>query len=184
MYGANLTGADLSGATLTGASLSDAILTGADLSGARLDGAHLEQCLPERYRPEQGRPERCRPARCQHYSVTTRCSSLMHRRDPTRRSNLPAYLPVRVRNRRTNLQAEPSYPIDLLVHRIRRRSKEILKLVNEFDQQNPDIHINAVPKEFFQARTAFTAAVQDGNAPDVFVPTWAGLRCLPRRVTC
>ena len=46
--------------------------------------------------------------------------------------------------------------------------KRILEQVTKFEQQNPRIHINAEYKSFFQARAAFTAAVQDGNAPDVF----------------
>ena len=44
----------------------------------------------------------------------------------------------------------------------------IVNLINQFNQQHPGIHVTGVQKSFFQARAAFTAAAQDGNAPDVF----------------
>ena len=42
------------------------------------------------------------------------------------------------------------------------------KLISQFERQNPGIKIHAVQKPFFPTRAAFTTAVQDGKAPDVF----------------
>jgi hypothetical protein len=43
----------------------------------------------------------------------------------------------------------------------------ILKLIQQFQQQNPNIKINAVYKPFYQTQAAFISAAQAGNAPDV-----------------
>jgi arabinogalactan oligomer/maltooligosaccharide transport system substrate-binding protein len=38
-------------------------------------------------------------------------------------------------------------------------------LIGQFEQRNPKIHINLVYKNYFQARTAFVNAVEEGKAP-------------------
>jgi arabinogalactan oligomer/maltooligosaccharide transport system substrate-binding protein len=43
----------------------------------------------------------------------------------------------------------------------------ILRLIDQFEQQNPKIHINAIYKNYFQTETAFEIAAQEGKAPDV-----------------
>lgn len=43
----------------------------------------------------------------------------------------------------------------------------ILELIQEFQQQNPDIKINAIPMSFGRAQSAFTTAAAAGTAPDI-----------------
>ena len=150
MYSANLTGADLSGATLAGASLSYAILTGANLSGADLSsadlpGANITQSQLDVVRSctDATIPEgvSCQPI-CRFVSLST---------VPI----CPQSPPVQLTYWYTETGAQAT---------------EVVELVKEFNhlRQYSDIHVNAVPKNFFQALTAFTTAVQEGNAPDVF----------------
>jgi arabinogalactan oligomer / maltooligosaccharide transport system substrate-binding protein len=153
MYGADLTGADLNGATLAGASLSSAILTGADLSGADLSGADLpgaaitqSQVDAVAYCTDTILPngKTCRNT-CRYESLST--------------------VPV----------CQQTSPIQLTYWYTESAAEahEVTTLVNEFNQQHPDIHVNAMPMDFFHMLTAFPAALQDGsavqegNAPDV-----------------
>lgn len=43
----------------------------------------------------------------------------------------------------------------------------ILQLVKQFEQQNPNIHINAQYQDFAQAQSKFTTAAQSNTAPDI-----------------
>lgn len=159
MYSANLTGADLSGATLAGASLSSAILTGANLSGADLSSADLpganitqSQLAVVRSCTDATLPEgvSCQPI-CRFVSVST--------------------VPI--------CQQSPPVQLTYWYTETGAQAKEVVDLVNEFNhmRQYSDIHVKAVYKNFFQALTAFTTAVQEGKAPDVFRSdvTWTPL---------
>ena len=44
----------------------------------------------------------------------------------------------------------------------------VLRLINQFEQQNPKVHINAISKNYFQAQTAFVNAAEQGRTPDIF----------------
>ena len=159
MYGADLTGADLSGATLAGASLSDATLTGADMSGADLSSADL---------PGAGITQ-------SQLDVVRSCT---HATLPDGVTCQPICRFVTVGIGRVQVcQQSPPVQLTYWYTESDAEAKEILHLVNEFNQQHPDIHVNAVHQDFFHARTAFTTAIQEGNAPDVFRSdvSWAPL---------
>lgn len=153
MYGTNLTGADLSGATLTGASLSDAILTGADLSGVRLGGAILSSASLSNADLSGGDLSG---------ADLTGADITQTQLDEVRSCT---YMILS-----TGLTCQQSPPIQLTYWYTESGAEKnaILEQIKKFEQQNPGIHINAVQKSFFQARAAFTAAAQDGDAPDVF----------------
>jgi arabinogalactan oligomer / maltooligosaccharide transport system substrate-binding protein len=162
MYSANLTGADLSGATLAGASLSSAILTGAnlsdaDLSSADLPGADITQSQLDVLRSctDTTLPGgvTCEPI-CRFVSPSTRFLS-----------------PVRI------CQQSPPIQLTYWYTETGAQEKAVLKLVGEFNKGHRDIHVNAVYQNFFGALTAFTTAVQDDDAPDVFRSdvTWTPL---------
>ncbi len=167
MTGADLTGADLSGATLTGASLADAslagtnlssahlgdaILTGADLGGADLGGADLGGAdlpgadITQSQLNEAGscadavlsRPFTCGATVCHSTSGFT-----------------------------LSCQARPPIQLTYWYTESGTEVAEVKHLVNEFNKLHPDIHVNAVPKDFFHTRAAFISAVQQDNAPDV-----------------
>ena len=148
MYSANLTGANLSGATLAGASLSSAILTGTDLSGADLSSADLPGADITQSQLDVARS--CTDATLPE-GVT--CQPICR------------FMPVS-----GVLTCQQSPPIQLTYWYTESgaEAQETLKLVGEFNQQHRDIHVKAVPEDFFHALTAFTTAVQDGKAPDVF----------------
>ena len=160
LYSANLTGADLSGATLAGASLSSAILTGAnlsdaDLSSANLPGAKITQS---------------------QLAVVRSCT------DATLPANASCQRVCRFVTPRigTLLMCQHSPPVQLTYWYTETGAQEtaaVLCLVKEFNQQYSDIHVNAVNLDYFHALTAFTTAIQEGNAPDVFRSdvTWTPL---------
>ncbi|HEY7418571.1 MAG TPA: extracellular solute-binding protein [Ktedonobacteraceae bacterium] len=60
----------------------------------------------------------------------------------------------------------------------------VLQLIKQFEQQNPNIHINAQYQDFAQAQSKFTTAAQSNTAPDVlrsdvgWVAQFASLRYL------
>ena len=143
LTGADLTGASLSGAILTNAILSDAILVGADLSGARLGGTIL--------------------------SGADLSGADLNGADITQaqldevRSCADAILSTGL-----ICQQRPLIQLTYWYTESPAETPVILNLINQFNRQNPGIHINAVQRSYFQARAAFTAAAHDGNAPDVF----------------
>jgi len=167
MYGADLAGASLSGATLTGATLSDAILTDADLSGARLGSAILSStslsganlgganlAAADLTGADITQPQ---------LDDVGSCTSAI----------LPTGLTCRplICSSRINIipcQQRPPIQLTYWYTESDNEKGVIINLINQFNQQNPGIHVTGVQKSFFQARAAFTAAAQDGNAPDVF----------------
>ena len=166
MTGADLTGADLSGATLTGASLADASLAGADLSSARLGDTILTSAnlggadlggadlgganLPgaDITQPQLNEAGSCADAVLSGPLTCRLACSFTSRFTPSCQEKPPIQL--------TYWYTESGAEVAV-----------IKSLVNKFNQQNPDIRVNAVPKNFFHTRAAFTSAVQQGNAPDV-----------------
>ena len=161
LYSANLTGADLSGATLAGASLSSAILTGANLSGADLSSANL---------PGTNITQ-------SQLDVVRSCT------DTTLPANASCQRVCRFVTPRigTLLMCQHSPPVQLTYWYTETgaQATAVVDLVNKFNHmpKYSDIHVNAVYENFFQALTAFTTAVQEGNAPDVFRSdvTWTPL---------
>jgi arabinogalactan oligomer/maltooligosaccharide transport system substrate-binding protein len=153
MDGTNLTGADLSGAILTGTSLSDAILTGADLSGTRLNGAILSSASLSN----------TNLSGADLSGADLAGANITKPQLDEARSCTYAILSAGL-----TCQQNPPIQLTYWYTESGAEQKAILEQVKKFQQQNPRIHINAEYKKFFQARAAFTAAAQDGNAPDVF----------------
>jgi arabinogalactan oligomer / maltooligosaccharide transport system substrate-binding protein len=152
MNGADLIGASLSGATLTGASLSDAVLTGADLSGARLGDAILSSASLS-------------GAALSGADVS---GADMPGADITQ-SQLDEVLSCTDATLSTGLTCKHRPPIQLTYWYTESKPEKnvILKLISEFEKNNPNIQITAMPEDFFHARAAFTTAAQAGDAPDV-----------------
>ena len=153
LTGADLTGASLSGAILTNAILSDAILVGADLSGARLGGTILSTASLSGA----------------DLSGADLSGADLNGADITQaqldevRSCADAILSTGL-----ICQQRPLIQLTYWYTESPAETPVILNLINQFNRQNPGIHINAVQRSYFQARAAFTAAAHDGNAPDVF----------------
>ena len=167
MYGADLAGASLSGATLTGATLSDAILTDADLSGARLGSAILSSTSLSGANLGGAN---LAAADLTGAGITQpqlddvgSCTSAIL---PTGLTCRPLICSFRI----NIIPCQHRPPIQLTYWYTESDNEKgvIINLINQFNQQNPGIHVTGVQKPFFQARAAFTAAAQDGNAPDVF----------------
>jgi uncharacterized protein YjbI with pentapeptide repeats len=150
MDGTNLTGADLSGAILTGTSLSDAILTGADLSGTRLNGAILSSASLSN----------TNLSGADLSGADLAGANITKPQLDEARSCTYAILSAGL-----TCQQNPPIQLTYWYTESGAEQKAILEQVKKFQQQNPRIHINAEYKKFFQARAAFTAAAQDGNAP-------------------
>jgi arabinogalactan oligomer/maltooligosaccharide transport system substrate-binding protein len=152
MNGADLIGASLSGATLTSASLSDAVLTGADLSGTHLGDAILSNTSLSGA----------------DLSGADLSGADMPGADITQ-SQLDEVSSCTDATLATGLTCKQRAPIQLTYWYTESDPEKnvILTLINEFEKNNPDIQIKAVPKKFFQTRAAFTTAAQAGDAPDV-----------------
>ncbi len=152
MNGADLIGASLSGATLTGASLSDAVLTGADLSGAHLGDAILSSAS---------------------LSGASLSGADLSGADMPGADITPSQLDeVRSCTNATlsaGLTCQQMPPIQLTYWYTETGAgqNETHALITKFEKNNPDIHINAMPKDFFKTRAAFTTHAQAGDAPDV-----------------
>jgi arabinogalactan oligomer / maltooligosaccharide transport system substrate-binding protein len=169
MYSANLTGADLSGATLAGASLSSAILTGANLSGADLSSADLPGAAIA-----QSQVDVVRSCTDAIFPKGVTCQPICRSMTPSTalgRFATPSIVRI--------CQQSPPIQLTYWYTETGAQATEVRKLVNEFNsnKQYSDIHVNAVQMDFFNALTAFTTAVQGGNAPDVFRSdvTWTQL---------
>ena len=135
---ARLNGAELSGAHLNGSDLSGATLDGADLNGATLSGTDLSYAALTAQLLTQQQLDKV-------YSCTN------------------AILP-------TGLTCHHSVSVTLTYWYTESAAETpvIGQLIDQFQQQNHSIKINAVPKSFLQAQARFMTAAQAGNAPDVF----------------
>ena len=145
LTGATLTGATLSGATLTGADLSSANLYGADLSSADLSDTQLSGADLSK-------------------ADLTYSSYLTQQQLDTVSSCTHAILSASITCHRNGSMVTLNYwyteaPAETPV---------ILQLIQQFQQQNPNIRINPVNISYFQALAQFTTAVQAGKTPDVF----------------
>jgi arabinogalactan oligomer / maltooligosaccharide transport system substrate-binding protein len=158
MYSANLTGADLSRATLAGASLSSAILTGANLVGADLSSADLPGAAITQSQIDVVRSctDTVLPA---GYTCQVDCQFW------------PTLSPVPI------CQQTPPIQLTYWYTESGPQEKAVRGLVDEFNNKHHDIRVKAVNMDYFHALTAFTTAVQEGNAPDVFRSdvTWTPL---------
>ncbi len=154
MDGANLTNANLSGASLSGASLNDAILTGADLTGARLGGAVVTSA--------DLRGANLRGAILAGADLGYALNVTQPQLDEVN-SCRDAILTAGLKCHRM--------PIVSLIYWYTESGNEQNVIANtlipQFERKYPSIHINAVPENFYDTRAAFTAAAQDGKAPDV-----------------
>ena len=151
---ANLSHADLSGADLGGATMYGANLTGADLSGATLAGASLSDA----------NVTGANLSGADLSSSDLPGANITQSQLDVVRSCTRASLPNGV-----TCQPQQSPPIQLTYWYTESGAEatEILKLVKKFNQEHSDIQVNAMYENFFQARTAFTTAIQQGKAPDV-----------------
>ncbi len=168
LTGAELDHAHLSNATLTGAflddtnangvTLTDALLNGADLSGARLNDAALSDANLDRadlYLADLSGAD---------LSYADLAGNLTQRQLDEVYSCTNAILS-------TGLKCYHNVRVTLTYWYTEspREAPEIRKLIHQFEQQNPDIEINAVQKPFLMAQSAFVTAAHAGNAPDIFL---------------
>ena len=158
---ANLSNANLSNANLSNANLSNANLSHADLSGADLTHADLSGVKGSHLRNVTGAAKSTQP----ELDGAQQCTStdiLAARLAFTRL--VCHYTPIRLTYWYTESTAEMPY-------------KEINKLIDQFEQQNPGITVHATRQQFFSTQTGYISAVQKGEAPDVFRSDigWVGL---------
>ena len=159
LSGANLSGAFLSGAFLSGATLNDADLNGAFLSGADLNGADLNGALLSDADLS--------------YAILSGAflngAHLNGARNLTQKQ-LDKVLSCTNAILSTGLTCDRHGSIVTLTYWYTESPAEtpvILQLIQQFQQQNPNIKINALYKPFYQTQAAFVTAAQAGNAPDV-----------------
>ena len=139
----HLTGAILNGAVLGDAQLNSAYLSGADLNGADLTGTDLSGTdLSDADLIAAGLSQ-------QQLDTVHSCTNA----DPSLQ-DLTAIISLRITLTYWYTESPAEAPV-------------IRKLIGQFEQQYPEIHINAVNTNYFQTQTAFAVAAQEGNAPDV-----------------
>jgi arabinogalactan oligomer / maltooligosaccharide transport system substrate-binding protein len=148
----DLSGASLYGAFLYGASLYGAILNGADLSGVHLSGVRLSGANVSDANLSDADVS---------YADLIDVDNLTQQQLDTVYSCTNAILPTGLICHRHSSMVTLTYwytesPTERPV---------VLHLIQQFQQQNPNIKINAVYKPL--AQTAFITAAQAGNAPDV-----------------
>jgi arabinogalactan oligomer/maltooligosaccharide transport system substrate-binding protein len=142
LYSANLNGADLSNANLYSARLDGAHLNNADLSDVDLSNANLSDVDLSDAR-DLTQPQ---------LDTVSSCTI-------KKNTNLPR-----------GLTCNHSSSMVTLTYWYTENPEEmhvIQRLIDQFEQQNPNIQINAVNKNFFQTQAAFETAAQAGQAPDV-----------------
>lgn len=145
--GADLNNATLTSAILSGADLGDAKLNGADLNGADLRGADLTGT------------DLSGTDLSDADVITT---SLSQPELNTVQSCTNAILSA-------ELKCNQNAPISLTYWYTESPAETpvIRSLIRQFEQQNPEIHINAVNTDYYQTETAFEKAAEEGVAPDV-----------------
>lgn len=167
LNGADLDGANLSGATLTSATLNDAKinratlaearLNGAILTGAQLNGADLSNAdLIDADLTETS----FRGADLSDADLTA--AFLAQSQLDTVNSCTYAILSV-------GLTCHHNATITLTYWYTESPAERpvIVKLIHQFEQQNPRIHINGVPMNYYQTETDFENATEEGAAPDI-----------------
>ena len=166
MTGADLTSADLSGATLTGASLTDASLAGADLSSARLGDAILTSTnLTSTNLTSADLGGADLPGADITQAQLDEAGSCA---DAVLSRPLTCELACSYTGRFTpSCQERPPIQLTYWYTESGAEVRVINQLVSKFNNHDLGIHVNAVQKNFFHTRAAFTSAVQQGNAPDV-----------------
>lgn len=177
LYGADLGGADLSGADLSNANLSGASLTGAFLgdtvmnhatltraflSGAVLRGAHLNGAYLSGADLNGADLTNADLSDTDLSDTDLVTASLSQAQLDTVHSCTNAALS-------TKLTCHHNIQIDLLYWYTEAGAEThvIRKLINQFEQRYPEVHIDAVPMNYFQTETAYENAVKEGKAPDV-----------------
>jgi arabinogalactan oligomer / maltooligosaccharide transport system substrate-binding protein len=166
--GADLNDADLTGATLSGASLIDAHMDGAILTSARLNSAFLSGAeLNDAHLSD---------ADLIDADLT---SSNLSGADLSDADLITAYGLSQPQLDSANLCTYAILPAGFTCHRsgtitltywyteTDAEAPVIGKLINQFEQQYPDIHINPVRMNYFQTEAAFVRANEEGQAPDV-----------------
>jgi len=167
LNGANLSGANLSGATLTSATLNGAKinnatlaetrLNGAILAGAQLNGADLSDAdLISADLTETS----FRDADLSDADLTG--SYITQAQLDAVNSCTYAILSI-------GLTCHHNATIDLTYWYTESPAERpvIVKLINQFEQQNPKIHINGVAMNYYQTETDFEDAAAEGQAPDI-----------------
>jgi arabinogalactan oligomer/maltooligosaccharide transport system substrate-binding protein len=140
---ATLTGARLNGASLTGAKLNDAFLSGADLTGADVSGTDLsgtDLSDADLSGTNLTQPQLDTVSSCTKALIGT---------------SLACHHNVKITLTYWYTESDAEKGIILNT------------LIPQFEKTYPDIHINAVQKNFFQTRAEFVNDVQNNDAPDV-----------------
>jgi arabinogalactan oligomer / maltooligosaccharide transport system substrate-binding protein len=142
MNHAALTGANLSGAIMTGAHLNDAHMSGADLNGAELASADLsgtDVSDADLVSASLTQSQLDTVSSCTNaaLSMSLKCHHIV-------KINLVYWY--------TETSAE---------------ARVIHTLIQQFEDNNKEIHIIPEPMNYFQTETAFENAVKEGDPPDV-----------------
>ena len=173
LFGARLNGTDLSGAVLSGATLTSAflggtnmngaILTGAFLNGANLTGAQLNGAhLSGADLVDAGL------AHTDMSGADLSDADLLSAASLTQ-DQLDAVSSCTFATLATGYKCHHNAAITLTYWYTEAPAEVpvILKLIREFERQNPDIHIDAVNKNYYQTESAFEYAAEGDRAPDV-----------------
>lgn len=143
MNRAALTGARLNGAVLANAQLHSAHLSGADLNGADLTGTDLSSA-------DLSDADLIAPGLTQQQLDTVHsCTN------------------AQLKSTGLICNHQPSITLTYWYTETSAEAGVIGKLIGQFEQQYPEIHINPVNINYFQTQTAFAVATQEGNPPDV-----------------
>jgi arabinogalactan oligomer / maltooligosaccharide transport system substrate-binding protein len=147
--GANIDRANLTGAHLNDANLAAAHLDGAHLSGADLDDAELAHA--ELNGADISDADLILAVGLSQHQLDTvsSCTSAI-----IRSSTLRCHRDGKINLTYWYTESPAETPV-------------IRKLINQFEQQNPTIHINAVKKYYYAAKAAFENDAEEGGAPDV-----------------
>ena len=167
LSGANLSGANLDDATLTGAFLGDtnmnhAILTGAHLSGAILTGAQLNGSYLSGAQLNNADLSDADLSDADLSHANLVATGLTQQQLDTVSSCTNATLAAGQK-----CLHQPAITLTYWYTESPRETPVILKLIGQFEKDNPTIHIKPVYKNYYQTETAFTNAAEERNAPDV-----------------
>ncbi len=174
LFGARLNGTNLNDATLSHATLTSAFLGGANIDHANLTGAHLNDAnLTEAHLDGA------------HMSGADLDDAELARTDLSGADISDANLILAAGLSQHQLDTVSSCTYAIILNaglRCHRNSKITLtywytespaeapvirKLINQFEQQNPGIRVNAVKTYYYATQAAFENAAEEGEAPDI-----------------
>lgn len=160
MNNATLTGARLNGAILTNAQLNSASLSGADLNGADLAGTELSSADLSDADLAAGDLTQ------QQLDTVHSCTYAILSKGLTCQPILCTYVSLSIQ---TTCQQRPLVPVQLTYWYTESPAEApvIGKLIHQFEQCYPEIHINAVNANYFLTDPVFVDDAEQGKAPDV-----------------